>query len=74
MPYLVEKHNDEESAKRAAKTNPPLGPGFPEEIVQRTVGLEIWGSRFGDPGGDWCDFLAFDADGALIGERRISGH
>ena len=74
MPHLIEKHEEQESAQRAAKTGTPFGPGFPVEIVEKTVRLEVWGSSFKDPGDDWCEFRAFDADGNKVGERRVVGY
>jgi len=74
MPHLIEKHEDADSAKRAAKSQPPFGPGFPDEIIEKIARFEVWGSDFKDPGDDWCEFRAFDADGNKVGERRVAGY
>jgi len=73
VPHLIGTHVDE-LAQRSAKTNPPFGPGLPADIVEKIVKLEMWGSSFKDPGADWCEFRAFNAEGEKIAERRVAGY
>ena len=74
MPHLIEKHEEVESAQRAAKAGAPFGPGFSADVIEKTAKLEVWGSSFKDPGPDYCEFRAFDADGNKVGERRVGGY
>ena len=61
-------------ARKQASAPPPFGPAFSAEIVEKTETLEIFGSGFNDPGPDFCEFRAFDANGVLVGQRRIGGY
>lgn len=62
------------SARHEATQPAPFGPNFSKEIADRTETLRVVGSSFGDPGGDWTEFQAFDASGARIATRRIAGY
>ena len=73
MPHLMETH-EKEAAQTAAKETPPFGPGFPDDIVEKTAKMEIWGSSFKDPGPDYCEFKVFDAGGNKIGSRTVGGY
>lgn len=61
-------------AKQSAASKPPLGIGFSEEIVSKTETLEVHGSEINDPGPDYCEFRAIDAEGTIIGTKRVNGY
>ena len=73
MPYLI-KASTGEKARKAARAPRPFGPGLPDDVVGRVEKLEVVGSSFDDPGADWCEFRAYDADGQLITSRRVMGY
>jgi hypothetical protein len=73
MPHLI-KASTGEKARKEARTPRPFGPGLPDSVVRRTEKLEVVGSSFDDPGADWCEFRAYDADGKLIASRRVMGY
>lgn len=74
MPHLIQTHATPEAAQEVAKTREPFGPGFPNTVVEKIAKLEVWGSSLKDPGGDYCEFRAFDADGKTIDSRRLGGY
>ena len=61
-------------ARELAASSPPFGPGFGTDVASRTETIEVWGSSFGDPGSDFCEFRAFDAGGGEIARTRIGGY
>ncbi len=61
-------------ARKQAAAVPPFGPAFDPEIIAKTETLEIHGSDFKDPGADYCEFRAFDAEGTLIATKRMEGY
>jgi len=61
-------------AKENAAAAPPFGPGFNAEIVAKTEALEVHGSKFSAPGIDYCEFRAFNAEGNIIGTKRVKGY
>ena len=71
--HVIEKLEGD-MARRTARQAAPFGAGFPVEIVEKTELLEIHGSSITDPGPDFCEFKAFDAEGMKIGERRVAGY
>lgn len=73
MPYLIEKY-DGDAARKVAAESAPFGPGFAPGVVAQVARVELWGSSFTDPGADWCEHRAFDAQGARIGARRRAGY
>ena len=73
MPYIVEESQGQ-MARQKAQEKPPFGPGFTVDDAQKVGRLELWGSSFSDPGGDWCEWRAFDAEGKLLAKRRSSGY
>lgn len=52
----------------------PFGPCFSGEIAEKTETLEVWGTEFKDPGPDFCEFRAIDANGVVLGRKRIDGY
>jgi hypothetical protein len=62
-----------EAARTLATTRSPYGPGFSQEEAQTIHTLEIHGSSFTDPGPDYCEFRASNAQGQLP-PRRITGY
>jgi hypothetical protein len=69
---LVESHNGAH-AKAAARNRAPFGPGFSEDVAEKTERLEVWGSSCCDPGPDFCVFKAISG-GQVIAERRVAGY
>ena len=61
-------------ARKEAAARPPFGPGFAAGIVEKIEALEIWGTEFKDPGPDYCEFRAFDADGAQLATMKVKGY
>jgi hypothetical protein len=66
--YLVSK-SEGELARQDCAFAPPLGPGVKD--VSNVERLEVWGTHFSDPGGDFCEFRCFDKDGNLIHTYRV---
>ncbi len=60
-------------ARKQAAAPPPFGPGFSTEIIEKTETLEVWGTEFKDPGPDYCEFRAIDANGVRIALKRLEG-
>jgi len=60
-------------ARKQAAAPPPFGPGFNAEIVAGTETLEVHGSEISDPGPDYCEFRAINAEGTIIGTKRVNG-
>ena len=68
-------HKISETTDRASMTSPPpFGPGFTEADLEGAVRMEVWGTKFDNPGPDYCEFRLFDADGAQIASRRVDGY
>ena len=63
-----------DAARLKAEEKPPLGAGFPQELLPDIEVLEVWGSSIKDPGPDWCEFKAFDRSGTMIKTIRVSGY
>jgi len=63
-----------QAARTLAATRCPYGPGFSEEDAQSVHTLEVYGSSFNDPGPDFCEFRAIDAQGQAFPPRRITGY
>ena len=70
---LIEKFTGN-AARQSAASKPPFGVGFSPEFVAKTEVLEVHGSEFSDPGPDYCEFRAFDAQGNLVGTKRVNGY
>lgn len=62
------------AAKKEACTMPPFGPGFGEDVRAAVEKLEVWGTKASNPGPDYCEFRAFDAQGKQIGTKRVDGY
>lgn len=73
MPHEISS-SEGDRAKTEASSKPPFGPGFDAAVVSRVEKLEVTGSSFNDPGGDWVEFTGFDASGEVIATRRIAGY
>jgi hypothetical protein len=63
-----------EAARTLATTRIPFGPGFSAEEAQTIHTLELHGSSCNDPGPDYCEFRAIDAQGQAFPPRRITGY
>jgi len=61
-------------ARKQAAAPPPFGPAFCPEIVARTETLEVHSTGVNDPGPDYCEFRAINAEGTIIGTQRINGY
>lgn len=71
--YKVNEYVGEDLTKMAT-ARPPFGPGFQPEEVAKASKMEVWGTSFTDPGGDYCEFKLLDADGNVIGSRTVGGY
>jgi len=56
-----------------ALNSPPMGPGFPADLVIKADRMETWGTSLNDAGPDFCEFRLFNAKGVTIGTRRVDG-
>ena len=63
-----------QAARSLATTRSPYGPGFSQEEAQTIHTLEVLGSSFTDPGPDYCEFRAINAQGQAFPLRRITGY
>ena len=63
-----------EAARKEASGKPPFGAGFNAVVVAKTETLEVHGSEMKDPGPDFCEFCAFDANGNRVGTKRVNGY
>lgn len=73
MPYLISTFSGE-TAKYQAQARRPFGPGLDRGLAQRVEKLEVWGSTFKDPGGDYCEYKAYDANNTLLANERVQGY
>lgn len=64
----------ETTDKKAMREPRPFGPGFPATKVEAAARMEVWGSSFSDPGGDYCEFRLFDDAGRQIAQARVDGY
>lgn len=71
--HLIETLSGE-AARTLATTRSPYGPGFSQEEAQTIHTLEVHGSSFNDPGPDYCEFRAINAQGQPFPPRRITGY
>lgn len=71
--HLVQRATGD-AARELAASSPPFGPAFAADVVSRTETIEVWGSSFGDPDPDFCEFRVFDARGKQIARTRVGGY
>ena len=57
-----------------ATRKPPFGPGFPIELAERAIYLEIKATLFSHPESDFTLFRLIDENGRVIGEKKIEGY
>lgn len=57
-------------ARKQAAAPPPFGPAFETDIVGNTETLEVHGSELKDA----REFRAFDAEGNLVGTKRVEDY
>ena len=57
-----------------AANEPPFGPGFTTEQVEKAVKMELWGTGFKDAGQDACEFRLIDEKGNTVATRRLNGY
>jgi hypothetical protein len=68
-------HKVSETTDKKSMSDPaPFGPGFPSSEIDRAVRMEVWGTKFDNPGPDYCEFRLFDAEGRKIASRRVDGY
>lgn len=72
MSYIEKKLTGQDARAQAADTS-PTGPNMPE-VAPSIERLELECSSFADPGPDWCEWIAYDKSGAVIGRRFMSGY
>lgn len=72
--YLIEAIKEAEPAREKAAQDPPFGPGFDKDVVDKTARIEVWGSSLDEGYSDFCVFKVFDDVGELITERQIGGY
>jgi hypothetical protein len=72
MPHLMHTHTGE-VMEREAKTGAPFGPGFSQEQIDASDSMQVWGSSFSDPGGDYVEFKLFNGE-KVVAERRLAGY
>jgi len=71
VPHIIETFQGPKARQKALEA-PPFGPGLAtNEAIDR---LELWGSSFSDPGGDWCEWRAFNYRGEKLISQRTSGY
>jgi hypothetical protein len=63
-----------DKAREAAEMLPPFGPGLERRIVNILETLEVSVTDFRDPGGEYCEWKAFDRMGTRIATRRVRGY
>lgn len=69
--YKVEESSGEQARKDAA--NWPFGMGLEKDIARKVEKLEVWGTSFGDPGPDYTEMIAYDAEGNKLATVRQEG-
>lgn len=72
MVHHIKTYTDEKSIRTNAFG--PFTPDFPKDEVAQAVKLEIWGSDYDEPGGDYCEFRLIGKDGVQISAARVSGY
>lgn len=73
MPLLRDSYSGQQ-AREQAEEQPPLGPGMPQDILPHIEKLEVWASKFEEPGPDYCEFRAFNAKGERIFTKKVDGY
>lgn len=69
MPYLHSVLNHDEAVKDAF-----VKRHFSEAHLDVLHHVEIWCSKFTDPGPDFSTIKAYDKEGALLASHRIEGY
>jgi hypothetical protein len=75
MPYRMTEAEGE--AARELATNRlwgPWAPGVASALAAQIERLELIASSFTDPGADWREWRAYDAQGKQIATRRRAGY
>ena len=70
--YKVEESFGEQARKNA--TNCMLGMGLAKDIADKVEKLEVWGTSFSDPGPDYTEMVAYDAEGTKLATVRREGY
>jgi hypothetical protein len=72
MPYISETWHGTKAKEHALNTSQHAA-NMPD-LAEQTERIELHCSKFGAPGGDWCEYLAFDETGTLLRTRHINGY
>jgi len=72
MPYVMEKYEGP-AAKTKAENDGWLEPNM-RDVREKVERLELLGSSFSDPGADFCEWIAYDENGAILSTRTINGY
>ena len=70
--YKVEESFGKQAKKNAADW--PFGMGLSKDMAEKVEKLEVWGTSLTDPGPDYTDMIAFDADGNKLAHVRQEGY
>jgi len=70
--HHINTFTDEKSIRKNAFG--PFTPDFPKDEIEKAAKLEIWGSDFDEPGGDYCEFRLIDKEGVQISAARVPGY
>jgi|TARA_B100001971_G_C17644081_1_gene264805 hypothetical protein len=70
--YKVEESFGEQAKKDAASR--PFGMGLAKDIADKVEKLEVWGTSFSDPGPDYTEMVAYDAEGTKLATVRHAGY
>lgn len=43
-------------------------------VVAKSARMEVWATRFTDPGSDYCELRFFDSNNECLAKHRIDGY
>jgi len=69
--HLYQTHHGK-TARELAALPQPAGPGMFRDVVRHTERLEVWASRFAGPGYYYYLFVAYDASGRRICQKKVT--
>ncbi len=70
--YKVEESFGKQAKKDA--DNSIFGMGLSKDIVDKVEKVEVWGTSFSDPGPDYTEMIAYDAEGNKLALVRQEGY
>lgn len=75
MPYIDESMDIKNKERiENFNTEPYKGPCWSQEIIDRTVKVQVVCSSYTDPGPDWCRYEAVDGNGNVIAVMFENGY